>query len=424
DATGQQTYASATGLIQYYDGDRLRTRKTESGVDTYYLRSTVLGGQVVAELNSSGAWSRGYVYLSGQLIAIQSNGVNWVHQDPVTKSQRVTNSSGSVVSTIDLDPWGGETGRSSNQAFQPQRYTSYTRDGNGGDDAMHRRYQVNWSRFAQPDPYDGSYNLSDPQSFNRYAYVQNDPVNFTDPSGLMPCGVEFSYSECGGGGGFWGSGGGFGGHVAEYNREYGGLSRNVASGMQSHNEQMYNAMGGYGYLTNAQVRQIQARAFVVDPITGELVSAGSAVWVEDIPWDQRGILKHIGDYSRAVANRVTLGWVNRVHESRGEPTPDSAAYRFGDRSGEVFLVLATRGRNRVAPVPGAVGPHSALKFGPGGNITGYSTFRPNPRNPTGFDLFKRFDLTGGPHRGIPTPHVHRPGIPGGVRPARGNEIPR
>ncbi|HKO42431.1 MAG TPA: hypothetical protein VJU84_04025, partial [Pyrinomonadaceae bacterium] len=27
DATGQQTYASATGLIQYYDGDRLRTRK-------------------------------------------------------------------------------------------------------------------------------------------------------------------------------------------------------------------------------------------------------------------------------------------------------------------------------------------------------------------------------------------------------------
>jgi hypothetical protein len=38
--------------------------------------------------------------------------------------------------------------------------------------------------FDQPDPYDGSYNLTDPQSFNRYAYVQNDPVNFVDPSGL------------------------------------------------------------------------------------------------------------------------------------------------------------------------------------------------------------------------------------------------
>ena len=49
---------------------------------------------------------------------------------------------------------------------------------------MMRRYQSNSTRFAQPDPYDGSYNLSDPQSFNRYAYVQNDPVNFVDPSGL------------------------------------------------------------------------------------------------------------------------------------------------------------------------------------------------------------------------------------------------
>ncbi len=41
------------------------------------------------------------------------------------------------------------------------------------------------SRFHQPDPYDGSYNLTDPQSLNRYAYVQNDPVNFVDPSGLF-----------------------------------------------------------------------------------------------------------------------------------------------------------------------------------------------------------------------------------------------
>jgi len=52
------------------------------------------------------------------MVAIQSGGVNWVHQDPVTKSQRVTNGSGTVTSTIDLDPWGGETNRSSNQVFQ------------------------------------------------------------------------------------------------------------------------------------------------------------------------------------------------------------------------------------------------------------------------------------------------------------------
>jgi RHS repeat-associated protein len=183
DATGQQTYASGTGLTQSYDGDGLRVKKVESGATTYYLRSSVLGGQVIAEFGSNA--SRGYVYLGSQMLAIQQNNlVSWVHQDPVTKSQRITNSSGTVTSTIDLDPWGGETSRSSNQAFQPHRFTTYERDGNGSDEAMMRRYTGKWHRFSQPDPYEGSYDLTNPQSFNRYAYVQNDPVNLIDPTGL------------------------------------------------------------------------------------------------------------------------------------------------------------------------------------------------------------------------------------------------
>jgi RHS repeat-associated protein len=187
DATGQQATASYSGYLlqQYYDGGRLRGKKVDNGVTTYYLRSSVLGGQVVAELNGSGVWQRGYVYLGGELLAVQQNNqVNWVHEDPVTKSKRVTNSAGTVVSTIELDPWGGNTNRSSNDAFQPHKFTTYERDGNARDDAMHRRYNRWWSRFDQPDPYDGSYNATDPQSFNRYAYVQNDPVNFVDPTGL------------------------------------------------------------------------------------------------------------------------------------------------------------------------------------------------------------------------------------------------
>jgi RHS repeat-associated protein len=142
---------------------------------------------VICELNATGVWWRGYVYLGNQLLALQcGSAVSWVHQDPVTKSQRVTNINGVVTTMVDLDPWGGDTSRSSNQAFQPHRFTSYERDGNGGDEAMMRRYTGKWHRFVQPDPYDGSYDLTDPQSFNRYAYVQNDPVNFVDPSGLDP----------------------------------------------------------------------------------------------------------------------------------------------------------------------------------------------------------------------------------------------
>ena len=184
DATGQQTYASGNATAQSYDGYGLRGKKVDSTTTTYYLRSSVLGGQVVAEVDNNGNWTRGYVYLGGQMIAVQAAVVSWVHQDPVTKSQRVTDNLGNVISVVDLDPWGGETSRSSNQAFQPHRYTTYERDANGGDDAMHRRYQTYWNRFSQPDPHDGSYSLTDPQSFNRYAYVQNDPVNLVDPSGL------------------------------------------------------------------------------------------------------------------------------------------------------------------------------------------------------------------------------------------------
>ena len=43
-----------------------------------------------------------------------------------------------------------------------------------------------------PDPYDGSYDFSNPQSFNRYSYVLNNPLSFTHPLGL----------DGGGGGGF------------------------------------------------------------------------------------------------------------------------------------------------------------------------------------------------------------------------------
>ena len=67
---------------------------------------------------------------------------------------------------------------------------------------MFRRFNRWHSHFDQPDPYDGSYDLANPQSFNRYSYVQNDPVNEIDPRGLLgeevpvcpdgnPCPIDF-----------------------------------------------------------------------------------------------------------------------------------------------------------------------------------------------------------------------------------------
>jgi RHS repeat-associated protein len=199
-AHGQQATVSGANyfLSQGYDGDGLRGSKVENGATTYYLRSTVLGGAVVAEVNGSGGWQRGYVYAGGELLAIQQNWqLNWVFEDAVTKSQRVTDVYGNVISTIELDPYGANTNRSSNSAFQPQNFATYIRDGNGGQDAMARRYSVS-GRFSQPDPYGGSYDFSDPQSFNRYAYVGGDPVNRRDPSGLGDHGADTHDPNSGG----------------------------------------------------------------------------------------------------------------------------------------------------------------------------------------------------------------------------------
>jgi YD repeat-containing protein len=82
-----------------YDGDGQVVRS--SGSAPYTLRSTVLGGRVVAELLNNGGRSRGFVYAEGEeLLAIQYEGTNhvvWEHHDPAEQSVRLAEGSGVVV---------------------------------------------------------------------------------------------------------------------------------------------------------------------------------------------------------------------------------------------------------------------------------------------------------------------------------------
>jgi RHS repeat-associated protein len=38
-------------------------------------------------------------------------------------------------------------------------------------------------RFASPDPHNASTKLEDPQCWNAYSYVRNNPLALTDPDG-------------------------------------------------------------------------------------------------------------------------------------------------------------------------------------------------------------------------------------------------
>ena len=46
-----------------------------------------------------------------------------------------------------------------------------------------RYYSPAQGRFTSPDPGNAGANPADPQTWNMYAYVNNNPVNLTDPTG-------------------------------------------------------------------------------------------------------------------------------------------------------------------------------------------------------------------------------------------------
>ncbi len=65
-------------------------------------------------------------------------------------------------------------------------FATYQRDATTGFDyALNRYYSNVAGRFLTPDPYRGSARRSNPQSWNRYEYAGDDPVNFNDPTGLV-----------------------------------------------------------------------------------------------------------------------------------------------------------------------------------------------------------------------------------------------
>jgi RHS repeat-associated protein len=226
-----------------YDAANRRVKKESGGVVTHYVWE---GSRVIAEYERGGA--------------TPATGIRYYHQDRLS-TRIFTDESVVVKGTTDHLPFGEEIGVSGEG--EKHKFTTYERDATGINYAVNRHYNSQQGRFNQVDPLGmGAASLANPQSLNRYSYVQNDPANAVDPSGLLMCGAEYSYIECGGGAGFWG--GSFGGDVAAYNREYGGMPKNMADALRKHNKRVANALAGWGFVTSEDSEGIEDVGFIKD----------------------------------------------------------------------------------------------------------------------------------------------------------------
>jgi RHS repeat-associated protein len=180
--TSSATNGSGSGTYTY-DGNGIRVKRISTISGTTTTTVYVFSGQKVVAEYDNGATpsspSREYIYAGGRLLAkIDSTGAKYYHQDHLS-NRMVTDPSGNVVAQVGHFPFGESWYNSTNEKLS---FTSYERDKESGNDyAKARFYLSRLGRFSSPDPLPGL--TSDPQSFNRYSYVLNDPINLVDPEG-------------------------------------------------------------------------------------------------------------------------------------------------------------------------------------------------------------------------------------------------
>lgn len=201
DAENKQTSVTGPGgtVGQYwYDGDGRRIKKIvpATGETTIFVYDA--GGKLVAEYST--------------VVAPPSDGkVSYLTSDHLGSPRITTDANGAVISRRDFHPFSEEVftpQRTQGLNYTPdtvrQKFTSYERDIESDlDFAEARYYNSQHGRFTSPDPYNIIFEkekgkddderseifirfVSNPQQWNMYVYVLNNPLSLTDPDGRLP----------------------------------------------------------------------------------------------------------------------------------------------------------------------------------------------------------------------------------------------
>jgi RHS repeat-associated protein len=193
-ATGTSCTSSYTEIVYAPSGARLATMTAQ----TLQQASVPLIGGSEAVYNSSG------------LLAYR-------HSDHLGSSRFASTPSRTKYFDVAYAPYGEDYADSGTTDLS---FTGQKKDtASWLYDFMFRKYNPNHGRWMSPDPAgSAAVSLTNPQSWNRYAYVRNDPLSNVDPLGLLDDpSCKVNDIGCGGmdsgsmGGWNFGAGGGRGG---------------------------------------------------------------------------------------------------------------------------------------------------------------------------------------------------------------------
>lgn len=188
---GNGAYISSTGYV--YDGEGQRVQKITCPLGTLQCTPSVTGATV----------STTYVYDAfGNLAAEYGTPQSpcgtptcYLSVDHLGSTRLVTDSNGDVTGRYDFLPfgeelWGGTGGRTTDMKYRSgpdgfsPKFTGQMRDTESRLDYFNARYySPEQGRFMSADPENAGAEATDPQTWNGYSYVANNPLNYTDPSG-------------------------------------------------------------------------------------------------------------------------------------------------------------------------------------------------------------------------------------------------
>ncbi len=187
DAEGKTSGSNSAVYTRDPLGQRVRKDVGTRATEYYYF-----GGQLMATRDpSSGQWTD-YIYAGNRLIAENPGTATAApiyrigdHLDSLAQKQ---DASGNLLGANDFSPYGELVSSSAPDLFL---FTQDERDAeNSTDSTLFRQYASTQGRWLSPDPYSGSYDLTDPQSLNRYAYLGGRPQASVDSSGLIESGID------------------------------------------------------------------------------------------------------------------------------------------------------------------------------------------------------------------------------------------